>query len=47
MTLSKSGFALRTRSFSWISRSSDALAEQSADPASAQISGSGSGDIAA
>ena len=41
MTLSKFGLRLRIRSFSWTSHSSDVLGEQSDDPASEPISGSG------
>ena len=41
MTLSKFGLRLRIRSFSWTSHSSDLLGEQSDDPASEPISGSG------
>jgi hypothetical protein len=47
MTLSKSGFVLRTQSFSWTSHSSDALGEQSGDRVSVPISGSGCCGIAA
>jgi hypothetical protein len=39
MTLSRSGFVLRTQSFSWTSRSCDALGEQFGDRASVPISG--------
>jgi hypothetical protein len=46
MTLLKSVFALRTQSFSWISRSSVALGVQFGDRASVPISGSGCYGIA-
>jgi len=47
MMLSKFGFALQTQSFSWTSRPSDALGEQSGDRTSVPISGFGYCGIAA